>query len=114
MAKGPMTAAVRQAMEEARAVKAATRAKRLTVGEWIVYRADAQNVVLQKGETGDPCYYPCVPSALRSLLRRLADPTARQGLAEHVRVIEKAERSIVEAVRGAGGMDGLFAGGLEA
>lgn len=108
--KRSITPEARQAMQEAREHKAEVRTKRLTVGQWIVFRADQQNIVLQKGEDGDPGYYPDVPSALRSLLRKLTDPTARQELAEHVRVIERAEAAIVEALHGAGGLQGLFVG----
>ena len=102
-----MTEAARAGIEAARAQKAEVRAHRLIVGAWQIYRADPQNVVLQKGD-GDPLYYPDVPSAILSLFRRTTDPTAKQDLAGHVKVIERAERAILEAVGKAGGLEGLF------
>lgn len=95
------------------AERAAMRQRRLVVGDWLIYRADPMNVVLQKGEDGEQSFYPDAVSAMRVLFRKLTDPKAKMGLADHLRQMERLEREMVEAVTRAGVGD-LFAVGTGA
>jgi hypothetical protein len=111
--KREITPEQRQAMKAAQEQKAAVRQKRLIVGDWQIYRADSFNIILQKGENGDALYYPDVASALKALFQRMIEPTGKQELAAHLKRIEQAECTIMQAITKAGGLDSLFGGTAE-
>jgi len=80
------------------AEKAEIRSKILRVGHWQIFVADEHNIILRKGDTGDPAYYPSVPWELKGLLQR--DITDAQGtsIKEVLAAVKATEAKVLAAV----------------
>lgn len=98
--KGPpiMSPEQRQVIQDKRV---ATRSKVLSVGTWRIFRMDDSNIILERDGDDDNSetrgYYPDVPSALRALYRRLADPAKKSELKDVLVQMKATEDRILAA-----------------